>query len=71
MHTRRLTRTLALASRREPVARLALTTAGSSCGVIPTAIASAKSTESITGRCNSRLVIKIITVSTIATRSSR
>ena len=49
MHTNRLTSTLALASCRDPVARLVLTTAGSSCGVMPTAIASENSTESITG----------------------
>ncbi len=61
MHTSRLTSTLSRASRRDPVARLVLTTAGSSCGVIPTAIASANSTESITGRRSSRLVTKIST----------
>ncbi len=71
MHTRRLTSTLALASCREPVARLVLTTAGSSCGVMLTAIASANSAELISGRCNIKLVTKIITVSAIATRSSR
>ena len=49
MHTNRLTRTLRWASRRDPVARLVLTTAGSSCGVMPTAIANANNTESITG----------------------
>ena len=59
MHTNRLTRTLRRASRRDPVARLALTTAGSSCGVMPTAIARANSTESITDRRRNRLVIKI------------
>ena len=31
MHTNRLTSTLSCASRRDPVARLVLTTAGSSC----------------------------------------
>ena len=59
MHTSRLTSTLSRASRRDPVARLVLTTAGSSCGVIPTAIASANSTESITGRRSNRLVTRI------------
>ena len=39
MHTSRLTSTLSRASRREPDARLVLTTAGSSCGVMPTAMA--------------------------------
>ena len=71
IHTKRLTSTLALASCRDPVARLALTTAGSSCGVIPTAIASENSTESITGLRSSRLLTKISTVSAIATCSSR
>ena len=71
IHTKRLTSTLALASFRDPVARLALTTAGSSCGVIPTAIASENSTESITGLRSSRLLTKISTVSAIATCSSR
>ena len=40
--TRRLTITRFLASRRAPVARLTVTIAGNSCGVSPTAIASAK-----------------------------
>ena len=67
MQTSRLTRTLSAASRRDPVARLVLTTAGSNCGVMPTAIARAKSTESITGRRSNRLVTRISTVSTTAT----
>ena len=71
MHTKRLTSTLTLASRRDPVARLVLTTAGNNCGVIPTAIASANNTESITGRRSSRLVTRISTVSVIATHSNR
>jgi hypothetical protein len=71
MHTKRLTRTLRWASRRDPVARLVLTTAGNSCGVIPTAIAKANNTESITARCSSRLVMMMSTVSVIATHSSR
>jgi hypothetical protein len=66
-----LTSTLALASCRDPVAVLALTTAGTSWGVIPTAIASENSTESITGLRSSRLLTKISTVSAIATCSSR
>ena len=37
MHTNRLTRTRRRASCRDPAARLVDTTAGSSCGVIPTA----------------------------------
>ena len=71
MHTNRFTSTLALASWRAPVARPVLTTAGSSCGVIPTAIASENSTESMIGFCNSRLLIKMITISATATCSSR
>ena len=71
MHTKRLTRTLRWASRRDPVARLVLTTAGNSCGVMPTAIANANNTESITWRCSSRLVMMMSTVSVIATHSSR
>ena len=59
MHTSRLTSTLRLASRRDPAARLVLTTAGSSCGVMPTAIASENSTESMSGRCSTRLMTKM------------
>ena len=36
-----------------------LTTAGSSCGVIPTAIASENSSDSMSGRPSSRLATKI------------
>ena len=71
MQTSRLTRTFSFASRREPVARLVLTTAGSSCGVMPTAIARPNSAESISGRPSSRLVTMMTTVSVSATRSSR
>lgn len=71
MHTNRLTSTFALASCRDPVVRPVLTTAGSNCGVIPTAIASENSTESMIGFRSSRLLIKMITISAIATRSSR
>ena len=71
MQTSRLTRTLSRASLRDPVARLVLTTAGSSCGVIPTAIASANNTESITGRRSNRLVTRMSTVSASATHSNR
>ena len=39
MHTNRLTRTLRLLICRAPAARLVDTTAGSSCGVMPTAMA--------------------------------
>ena len=48
MHTSRLTSTFCAASRREPVARLVDTTAGSSCGVMPTATARENSTASMT-----------------------
>ena len=71
MQTRRLTRTLRSASRRDPVARLVDTTAGNSCGVIPTATASEKSTASITGRPSSTLTTKIDRLSTPPTRASR
>ena len=71
MHTSRLTKTLSRASRLDPEARLVPTTAGSSCGVIPTAIARPNSTESITGRRNSRLVITMSTVRVSATRNSK
>ena len=47
MQTSRLTRTFRRASWRVPVARLVLTTAGSSCGVMPTAIARENSSDSI------------------------
>ena len=50
MHTSRLTSTFLAASRREPVARLVDTTAGSSWGVMPTATARENSTASMTGR---------------------
>ena len=46
MLTSRLTTTLRSASRLAPVERLIVTIAGSSCGVRPTAIASANSTDS-------------------------
>ena len=50
MHTSRLTSTFFSARRRDPVARLVETTAGSSCGVMPTATASENRTASMTGR---------------------
>jgi len=56
---------------REGRAFAALTTAGSNCGVIPTAIARANNTESITGRRNNRFVTTMSTVSVSATHSSR
>jgi len=70
MHTSRLTRTLRRASCREPAARLVETTAGSSCGEMPTAIAREKSSASITGRSSRRFTAKIPAVSTPATLTS-
>ena len=70
MVTSRFTSTLRRASSREPVDRLTLTMAGSSCGVIPIAIASENSSASITGRDSATLMTKIETVSTPATRTS-
>ena len=49
MVTSRFTSTLRCASAREPVDRLTLTIAGSSCGVIPIAIASENSSASMSG----------------------
>ena len=48
--TSRFTSTLRRASSREPVDRLTLTIAGSSCGVMPIAIASENSSASMSGR---------------------
>ena len=70
MQTSRLTSTLRRASRRVPTARLVLTTAGSSCGVMPTAMASEKSSDSIKGLCSSRFVTRISPVSASATCTS-
>ena len=50
MQTRRLTRTLRRAICRDPAARLIDTTAGSSCGVMPTAMARENSSASRIGR---------------------
>jgi hypothetical protein len=70
MLTRRLTRTFRRASWRDPAARLVDTTAGSSCGEIPTAIASENSSASSTGWCSVRLMTKIVPVSTPTTWTS-
>ena len=59
MHTRRLTITLRFESRREPVARLTVTIAGSSWGVRPTAIAKANSADSRIDRPRTALIKKI------------
>ena len=64
MHTSRLTSTFFSASRRDPVARLVDTTAGSSWGVMPTATARENSTASMTGRPRATLITKIVTLST-------
>ncbi len=64
MHTSRLTSTFFSARRRDPVARLVDTTAGSSCGVMPTATARENSTASMTGRPRATLTTKIVTLST-------
>ena len=65
MQTSRLTSTRSRASRRAPVARLTVTIAGSSCGVMPTAIASENSSRlSRSGRPSATLITKIETVST-------
>ena len=70
MQTSRLTRTLERASCRDPAVRLVETTAGSSCGVIPTAIARENSSAASTGLCSATLMMKIAVVSTAATWTS-
>ncbi len=67
MQTRRLTSTLRRAICRDPAARLIDTTAGSNCGVIPTAMASENSSASRIGRCSTTLMTKIDVVSAAAT----
>ena len=59
MHTSRLTSTLRRLIRRDPAARLVDTTAGSSCGVMPTAMASENSSASMIGLCSTTLMTKI------------
>ena len=54
--TSRLTSTRLRASAREPLDRLTETIAGSSCGVIPMAMASENSSASISGRENATLI---------------
>ncbi len=65
--TSRLTSTRLRASARDPVDRLTLTIAGSSCGVIPMAIARQNRSASSSGRESATLITKIETVSTAAT----
>jgi len=67
MHTNRLTRTLRRLIRRDPAARLVDTTAGSSCGVMPTAMARENSSASMTGLWSSTLMAKIEIVRVAAT----
>ena len=67
MQTSRLTSTSRRRIRREPAARLVDTTAGSSCGVIPTAIASENSKASSSGRASTTLITKIAPVNDPAT----
>ena len=59
MHTNRLTKTLRRLILRDPAAKLVDTTAGSNCGVMPTAIASENSRASMIGLCSSTLMTKI------------
>ena len=70
MHTSRLTSTLRRLIRRDPAARLVDTTAGSSWGVMPTAMASENSSASMIGLCNTTLMMNIAVVSEPATYTS-
>lgn len=63
MQTRRLTSTFTFASRELPAARLVETTAGSSWGVMPTAMARENINASSRGFCRNTLIAKIATVS--------
>jgi len=62
-----LTSTLRRFIRRDPAARLLDTTAGSSCGVIPTAIARENSSASMIGLCSTTFITKIVVVNDPAT----
>ena len=64
MATSRFTRTLRRASAREPLDRPTVTIAGINSGVIPTAMASEKSSASRSGLWNATLNTKIVSVST-------
>ena len=70
MLMRRFTSTLRAASRRLPVERLTETIAGSSCGVIPMAIARENRSASTSGRPSTKLMTKMATVSAPATPAS-
>ena len=69
--TSRFTSTRFRASLRDPLARLTETIAGSSCGVMPMAIASENRSASIRGRESATLMTKIETQRTPATFTSR
>ena len=69
--TSRFTSTRLRASARDPLERPTVTMAGMSSGVMPTAIASEKSSASSSGLWNAMLKMKIVTVSTPATRTRR
>ena len=71
MATSRLTMTLRCASRRAPVERLTVSIAGSSCGVIPTAMDSANNSESSASRPSAMLTTKIPTAMTAVTRTRK
>jgi hypothetical protein len=60
MLTRRLTTTLRCARRLAPVERLIVTIGGSSCGVSPTAIASANKAASSSERPSTMLTTRIV-----------
>ena len=70
MQTSLLTRTLRRLIRRDPAARLVDTTAGSSWGVIPTAMARENNKASMIGLCRATLITKIDVVSAPATYTS-
>ena len=67
MATSRLTSTFFAASARDPVERLTVTMAGIISGAMPTAMASEKSSASMSGRDRATLTTKMNTVSTAAT----
>ena len=69
MEESRLTMTRSRAICVAPLASVSVTMAGSSCGVMPTARASEKSSESRTGRCRSTFARNTATISTSPTRT--
>ena len=68
---RRFTITFSWAMRRAPCERLIVMIAGSSCGVSPTASASANKNESNTGLCRKTLNPKIASTSKSVTSASK